>query len=47
MADQPHDPQALREQWKSGWDGAMGFRYTGGSGMGNPRASCPKRYRFR
>ena len=27
MADTPHDPQALREQWKSGWDSAMGFRY--------------------
>jgi hypothetical protein len=32
------------------WDGrfryASCFRYTGGSGMGNPRASCPKRFRF-
>ena len=27
MADQPRDPQALREEWKAGWDGAMGFRY--------------------
>jgi hypothetical protein len=23
------------------------FRYTGGSGMGNPRASCPSRFSFR
>jgi hypothetical protein len=33
------------------WDGrfryASCFRYTGGSGMGNPRASCPRRFRFR
>jgi hypothetical protein len=33
------------------WDGrfryASCFRYTGGSGMGNPRSSCPKRFRFR
>jgi hypothetical protein len=33
------------------WDGkfryASCFRYTGGSGMGNPRASCPKKFRFR
>jgi hypothetical protein len=32
------------------WDGrfrfASCFRYTGGSGMGNPRASCPRRFRF-
>ena len=27
MADAPRDPQALREQWKAGWDTAMGFRY--------------------
>ena len=27
MADAPLDPQALREQWKAGWDSAMGFRY--------------------
>jgi len=27
MADAPHDPQALRDQWKAGWDSAMGFRY--------------------
>jgi hypothetical protein len=33
------------------WDGkfryASCFRYTGGSGMGNPRAGCPRRFRFR
>jgi hypothetical protein len=32
------------------WDGrfryAACFRYTGGSGMGNPRAGCPRKYRF-
>jgi hypothetical protein len=32
------------------WDGrfryASCFRYTGGSGMGNPRSSCPKRFKF-
>ena len=32
------------------WDGrfryASCFRYTGGSGMGNPRSTCPKRFRF-
>ncbi|HEX5617916.1 MAG TPA: DUF1416 domain-containing protein [Solirubrobacteraceae bacterium] len=32
------------------WDGrfryASCFRYTGGSGMGNPRASCPRRFKF-
>ena len=27
MADQPRDPQALRSEWKAGWDTAMGFRY--------------------
>ena len=27
MADAPHDPEALREAWKAGWDAAMGFRY--------------------
>ena len=27
MADQPRDPQALRDEWKAGWDTAMGFRY--------------------
>jgi hypothetical protein len=33
------------------WDGrfryASCFRYTGGSGMGNPRAGCPRKFRFR
>jgi hypothetical protein len=32
------------------WDGrfryASCFRYTGGSGMGNPRAGCARRYKF-
>ena len=27
MADEPRDPQALRNEWKAGWDTAMGFRY--------------------
>jgi uncharacterized protein (TIGR00369 family) len=27
MADAPSDFQALRDQWKAGWDSAMGFRY--------------------
>jgi 1,4-dihydroxy-2-naphthoyl-CoA hydrolase len=27
MADTPSDFQALRDQWKAGWDSAMGFRY--------------------
>jgi uncharacterized protein (TIGR00369 family) len=27
MADAPRDPQALRDEWKAGWDSAMGFRY--------------------
>ena len=26
MADQPRDPQALRNEWKAGWDRALGFR---------------------
>jgi hypothetical protein len=34
----------------SAWDGrfryASCFRYTGGSGMGDPRSSCPHRFRF-
>ena len=27
MADEPRDPQVLRNEWKAGWDSAMGFRY--------------------
>jgi uncharacterized protein (TIGR00369 family) len=27
MADAPSEFQALRDQWKAGWDSAMGFRY--------------------
>jgi 1,4-dihydroxy-2-naphthoyl-CoA hydrolase len=27
MADAPRDPNALRAEWKAGWDTAMGFRY--------------------
>src|SRR5258706_15665655 len=27
MADAPSDVQKLRDQWKAGWDSAMGFRY--------------------
>ena len=32
--------------WKGKFRYASCFRYTGGSGMGNPRASCPRRFRF-
>ncbi len=32
--------------WKGRFRYASCFRYTGGSGMGNPRASCPRRFRF-
>ena len=33
--------------WKGRFRYASCFRYTGGSGMGNPRASCPRKFRFR
>ena len=33
--------------WNGKFRYASCFRYTGDSGMGNPRASCPKRFRFR
>ena len=33
-------------KWKGRFRYASCFRYTGGSGMGNPRASCPRRFRF-
>ena len=32
--------------WKGRFRYASCFRYTGGSGMGDPRASCPQRFRF-
>jgi hypothetical protein len=36
----------LPAAWKGRFRYASCFRYTGGSGMGNPRASCPRRFRF-
>jgi hypothetical protein len=36
----------LPAKWHGKFRYASCFRYTGGSGMGNPRASCPKRFRF-
>ena len=36
----------LPASWHGRFRYASCFRYTGGSGMGNPRASCPKRFRF-
>jgi hypothetical protein len=32
--------------WKGRFRYASCFRYTGGSGMGNPRSTCPQRFRF-
>jgi hypothetical protein len=32
--------------WKGRFRYASCFRYTGGSGLGNPRATCPQRFRF-
>jgi hypothetical protein len=32
--------------WKGRFRYASCFRYTGGSGMGNPRSTCPRRFRF-
>jgi hypothetical protein len=37
----------LPASWNGRFRYASCFRYTGGSGMGNPRASCPQRFRFR
>jgi hypothetical protein len=37
----------LPAAWKGRFRYASCFRYTGGSGMGNPRASCPRKFRFR
>jgi uncharacterized protein DUF1416 len=36
----------LPEAWEGRFRYASCFRYTGGSGMGNPRASCPRRFKF-
>jgi hypothetical protein len=36
----------IPESWNGRFRYASCFRYTGGSGMGNPRASCPKRFKF-
>jgi hypothetical protein len=37
----------LPKSWNGRFKYASCFRYTGGSGMGNPRAGCPSRFRFR
>ena len=36
----------LPKSWHGRFKYASCFRYTGGSGMGNPRAGCPRRFRF-
>lgn len=36
----------LPASWKGRFRYASCFRYTGGSGMGNPRSTCPRRFRF-
>jgi hypothetical protein len=36
----------LPKAWNGRFRYASCFRYTGGSGMGNPRASCPSTFRF-
>jgi hypothetical protein len=36
----------LPASWHGRFRYASCFRYSGGSGMGNPRATCPKRFRF-
>jgi hypothetical protein len=36
----------LPAAWNGRFRYASCFRYTGGSGMGNPRASCPRRFKF-
>jgi hypothetical protein len=36
----------LPASWHGRFRYASCFRYTGGSGMGNPRAGCPRRFRF-
>ena len=37
----------LPAAWNGRFRYASCFRYTGGSGMGDPRASCPRKFRFR
>lgn len=37
----------LPAKWKGRFRYASCFRYTGGSGMGNPRSTCPQKFRFR
>ena len=36
----------LPRSWKGAFRYASCFRYSEGSGLGDPRATCPKRYRF-
>ena len=36
----------LPDEWNGKFRYASCFRYTGGSGMGNPRATCPRRFKF-
>jgi hypothetical protein len=36
----------LPKRWNGRFRYASCFRYTGGSGMGNPRSSCPRKFRF-
>jgi hypothetical protein len=36
----------LKPAWHGAFRYAGCFRYSGGSGMGNPRASCPHRFKF-
>jgi hypothetical protein len=37
----------LPAKWNGRFRYASYFRYTAGSGMGNPRVGCPRRFRFR
>ena len=37
---------SIPEAWNGRFRYASCFRYTGGSGMGNPRATCPRRFKF-
>jgi hypothetical protein len=36
----------LPAKWNGSFRYASCFRYTGGSGMGNPRSTCPQKFRF-
>ncbi len=36
----------LPKSWNGRFRYASCFRYSGGSGMGNPRSSCPQKFRF-